>query len=338
MKRTLALLLALVMALTIFAGCSRKEPPAETEPPEESTQPTDAAVTPDYDPEDVTPAMWKVTDSAGHTMYLFGTIHVGDQRSETAMEKIAPTLDACDALALEFDLKEYERDTQMQMNTVMTFLCPDDTKVTDEMPEELFERCKDLLQDAEIYHNALKSYNLQFWSTLVDQAVLELYTDLSSDYAMDSQLCDRAYDNEQPVISVESAQAQMDLLNSVPDELAIAMIEETLDGTDSYNENLTEMYALWLSGSADELAAFLEDEDEPDPERYSPELIAMAEAYDKAMTADRNDGMFLKAQELLASGQTVFFAVGAAHIIGEHGLVQLLTNAGYTVERYDYEA
>jgi valyl-tRNA synthetase len=101
MKRTLALLLALVMALTLFSGCSRKEPPAETEPPEESAAPTDAAVSPDYDPADVTPAMWKVTDSAGHTMYLFGTIHVGDKRSETAMEKIMDAIKAIRARRAE---------------------------------------------------------------------------------------------------------------------------------------------------------------------------------------------------------------------------------------------
>ena len=338
MRKTLALLLALVMALTLFAGCAKKAAPAETPKPTKKPEATDAVHTPDYDPADVTPAMWKVTDSEGHTLYLFGTIHVGDGRSETAVEKITPTLDACDALALEFDLKEYEDDMQMQMQTVMTFLYTDGTEVTDYMPKDLFDRAKDLLKEAGVYNDALKRYNLQFWSTLLDQAVLMQYSDLSSDYAMDSRLCEYAYDNEQPVYSVESAQSQYDLLNSVPDELAIAMIEETLDSVDTYNDDLLEMYRLWLAGTTDELASFIDSDEEPDPEEYSPELIAMAEDFNKAMGPDRNDGMFLKVQEYLASGETVFFAVGAAHMVGEHGLVQLLTDAGYTVERYDYEA
>ena len=37
------------------------------------------------------------------------------------------------------------------------------------------------------------------------------YTDLDSDYAMDSQLIAHAYDNDQPVYSVESAKLQYDL-------------------------------------------------------------------------------------------------------------------------------
>ena len=334
MKRYLALLLAVVMLLTVCAGCSRKK-----DKPVETPKPTAQAVdTPDFDPADVTPAMWKVTDDAGHTMYLFGTIHVGDGRSDAALEKILPTVKTCDALALEFDLEEYESDTQAQLQTVMTFVLSDGSKVTDTIPEELFDRAEALLTEAGVYNEMLKSYNVQFWSTLVDQAVMMTRSTLSPDYAMDSKLCSYAYETGLPVYSVESAQEQYDLLNSVPDELAVTMIGESLDSMDTYNEDLTEMYELWLSGSEDDLQAFIESDEEPDPEAYSPELIAMAEDFNRAMGPDRNDGMLLKAQEYLASGKTVFFAVGAAHMLGEHGLVQLLTNAGYTVERYDYEA
>lgn len=334
MRRCSSLLLAVLMVLTLCTGCgSRKDEPERTPKPTAET-----VQTPDFDPADVTPAMWKVTDDAGHTLYLFGTIHVGDGRSDTALEKILPTVDSCDALALEFDLMEYEQDMQAQMQTVLTFALTDGSKVTDQMPDELFARAKDLLDEAGVYNDMLQSYNVQFWSTLVDQGVMMTRSDLSPDYAMDSKLCAHAYDTDLPVYSVESAQEQYDLLNSVPDELAVAMIEDTLDSMDTYNDDLSEMYALWLSGATDELLAFIEADEEPDPEEYPPELITMAEDFNRAMGPDRNEGMSKKALEYLASGKTVFFAVGAAHMLGEEGLVQLLTEAGCTVERYDYAA
>ena len=242
------------------------------------------------------------------------------------------------ALALEFDLMEYEQDMQAQMQTVLTFALTDGSKVTDQMPDELFVRAKDLLDEAGVHNDMLQSYNVQFWSTLVDQGVMMTRSDLSPDYAMDSKLCAHAYDTDLPVYSVESAQEQYDLLNSVPDELAVAMIEDTLDSMDTYNDDLSEMYALWLSGATDELLAFIEADEEPDPAEYPPELITMAEDFNRAMGPDRNEGMSKKALEYLASGKTVFFAVGAAHMLGEEGLVQLLTEAGCTVERYDYAA
>lgn len=334
MRRYTSLLLAVLMVLTLCTGCGGRK-----ERPEKTPKPTAEAVqTPDFDPADVTPAMWKVTDAEGHTLYLFGTIHVGDGRSDAAMEKILPTVDSCDALALEFDLVEYETDVAAMMQTVETFTLPDDAEVTDTLPDELFERAKDLMDEAGVYNDGLLHFNVQFWSTLVDQCVMLVSSDLSSDHAMDSKLCEHAYDTELPVYSVESAQAQYDLLNSVPDELAVAMIRDTLDSRDTYNDDLNEMYALWLSGSTDELLAFIEDDEEPDPEEYSPELIAMAEDFDRAMGPERNKEMCARALEYLAGGKTVFFAVGAAHMLGEEGLVQLLTDAGCTVERYDYMA
>jgi uncharacterized protein YbaP (TraB family) len=42
------------------------------------------------------------------------------------------------------------------------------------------------------------------------------------------------------------------------------------------------------------------------------------------------------AKEYLESGDTVFFAVGLAHLLAEDGLVFTLRDAGYTVELIPY--
>ena len=47
----------------------------------------------------------------------------------------------------------------------------------------------------------------------------------------------------------------------------------------------------------------------------------------------RNAGMAEQALELLASGEVCFYIVGAAHMVGESGLVNALTEAGCTVEQ-----
>ena len=43
----------------------------------------------------------------------------------------------------------------------------------------------------------------------------------------------------------------------------------------------------------------------------------------------------LDIESYLKSGDTVFFAVGAAHMLGDGGLVKLLTDKGYEVTRMD---
>jgi len=43
-----------------------------------------------------------------------------------------------------------------------------------------------------------------------------------------------------------------------------------------------------------------------------------------------------RAEEYLAEGGTGFYVVGAAHIVGEGALVELLRDRGYTVEKVKY--
>ena len=58
----------------------------------------------------------------------------------------------------------------------------------------------------------------------------------------------------------------------------------------------------------------------------------LLEEYNNAMGPDRNDDMLKVAVEYLESGETVFYAVGLAHLLAPDGLVHPLRDAGYTVE------
>lgn len=55
--------------------------------------------------------------------------------------------------------------------------------------------------------------------------------------------------------------------------------------------------------------------------------------YNDAMMVQRNLAMADYAEEALASGKEVFICVGAAHVVGEGAMADLLAQRGYTVER-----
>ena len=142
-----------------------------------------------------------------------------------------------------------------------------------------------------------------------------------------------------PVLEVESAQFQITLLNSFENELYLLLIEDELDTADTYGDDLGELYELWLSGDRDTFWEYLAEENEEELSEdysYTEEQIALIEDYNRRLLDDRNLGMLDRAVEYLGSGQTVFFAVGAAHMANDIGLVRLLTDAGYTVEEVDY--
>ena len=310
------------------------EVPAAQPTPEPSPEPSPEPGS-EIDGDALHPLLWKVSDEEGHTLYLFGTIHVGDERNPLALSKLSPVLLSCDALAVEFDLVAYQEDLGAVMADYQQFVYTDDSTVRDHMPEELYERCAALLTEANAYSPLLDHYNLGMWSNLVETAAILTQSPLQAENAMDIMLIQWFYDHKLPVLEVESAAFQMALLNSFPDELNLLMIRSTLDGLDEYGEALDSLYTAWLEGDHDKLLSLLTEETGED-EELSQEERALMEDYNKAMIDDRNFGMAEVATGYLRSGDTVFLAVGTGHMLGDTGLVKLLQEAGFTVERVEY--
>ncbi len=355
MKKSISLFLAAIMILSLlFTAVSCKkddtpiestselvateetestEEPAMTEPTAETELPTEeTAVAPQ--PSDPSPLMWRVMDADGHELYLFGTIHVGDERNDAVLERISPVLESCDALAVEFDVVAYEGNMQQMMQDMMQYVLVDGSVITDYMPDELYQTTYDLLQKAGLMPSAFKQYNLAWWAQMVQTAMLEVYVDLNTNKGMDRLLIRYAYDKDIPVLDVESSAFQMTLLNSFDNELYLLQIEDALRQAETYNTDTHDLYELWLSGRKDAFWAYIANETETAGD-YTEEQLALIEDYNYRLVDERNLGMRDKAIEYLNSGETVFFAVGAAHMANEAGLVQLLTDAGYTVQQIE---
>ena len=331
MKKSVKLFIAVTLiSVLIFnvVSCGRKETTTASDTVTQTETETPAQDV------SVSPLMWRVTDGEGHTLYLFGTIHIGDERSDAVIERVAPVLENCDALAVEFDIVAYETDTQQMINDMMQYVLPLGSTVSDYMPKDLYDRAYELLNKAGLTPSVFRQYNLAWWSQLVDTAMVMLYSGLDTEKAIDGLLIKRANKKGIPVLEVESSGFQMTLLNSFDNELYLLQIEDSLNNADSYNSEITGLYELWLSGDKDALWTFLQGEETDNG--YTEEQIAMIEDYNRKLLDERNVGMRDKALEYLKSGQTVFFAVGSAHMAYENGLVQLLTDAGCTVETFSY--
>jgi uncharacterized protein YbaP (TraB family) len=94
------------------------------------------------------------------------------------------------------------------------------------------------------------------------------------------------------------------------------------------------LYNAWLLGNASTLEGLLNSEGSSD--QLSEEEAALMDEYYDVMLTQRNAGMRDKAVEWLEAGDKVFFAVGAAHLLGEDGLITLLRDEGYAVEQLSY--
>ena len=319
-----------------------------------------------------TPLFYHVTGEKGQEMWLFGTIHVGDERTGFLPEEIYNAFAASDALALECDSEAFdeqmEKDDKLSEQVSDLYFYSNGTTVQSliekyeaEHPEEKEETeenvsTEDSEEEEDSYTQvvrlmkAIGAYNMNMpyakpyvWSSSIDDFYLRQGYQLHRDQGVEERLTAWAKEQEKEILEVESSLFQIKMLTGFSDDLQLMMLGDSVstDARESW-ESTWELYELWCSG--DEAALRERLSNEVDMTDWTEEEIAeyeevkhLLDEYNKAVSFDRNKGMLKKAIEYLESDKVVFYAVGLAHLLDDtNGLVDALREAGYTVELVTY--
>lgn len=290
-----------------------------------------------------TPLFYHVTGENGQEMWLLGTIHVGDVRTGFLPSEIYDAFVASDALALECNTEAFdklvEEDDKLSEEVSNHYFYADGTTIESLMEEELYKDAVQLMKATGSYNMNAPYAKPYVWSNSIELFYLRQGYQLHGDMGVEERLCDWAEELGKEIREVESNLFQVEMLTGFSNDLQLLMLEEIMetDGRE-YWETTYELYELWCTG--DEAALREELSDEVDTAELTEEELAeyetqkhLLEEYNQAMSYDRNDHMLDVAIGYLESGETVFYAVGLAHLLNNvNGLVDTLRDAGYTVE------
>lgn len=140
---------------------------------------------------------------------------------------------------------------------------------------------------------------------------------------LDVSLQYRFQDAGKPVSALESIDEQLDLFDQLPLEEQIEFLESALQHLPEFDRNMTQMKQLYKAGDLNAIHRFAE-------EQLTQSDSAAMERLMTSIVEHRNQRMFLRLQPHLTRSGTLI-AVGALHLPGKQGLLQLLKNAGYRV-------
>ncbi len=141
------------------------------------------------------PLFYRVTGKEGQQMWLLGSIHVGDARTDYLPQEIYDALDSSDALAVEFDVQEYEQDDLPEdemAQLAQMYIYLDGTTVKDHISPELYGKTVKLLKASGGYSSTLLMMKPVILSQLIDGFNQEQGYGLSSDWGVDTRLLTRA--------------------------------------------------------------------------------------------------------------------------------------------------
>ncbi len=140
-------------------------------------------------------------------------------------------------------------------------------------------------------------------------------------YGIDLHFYTKAKADEKELAYLESVEYQMNLLGKMNMQDQTSFLTQTLKDLDISARLADDMMQAWQNGEADDLYDLLlkSFEDHPGIE-------------DRLLTR-RNKDWLPQIEKMLKTPQTTMVIVGAGHLIGPDGLVELLEQKGYTVKQ-----
>ena len=261
------------------------------------------------------PALWEVSD-ADSKVWLFGSIHV-------LPKDIVWRTPAFDAVLKQADQVYFEADIGPlgQLGVILAGIRMGFTqhqnwmgKLTPEQSAQLTAAVGPLgLTDQQ-----LGSYAPWLAEAMIENAVLQKLgsqATLGVDETLQTEL------PKEKKGYFETAAGQMQMLASAPEDQQITRLMTTVGEVPNMPKEIGDMAAAWSSGSADALAKSVSD----DP--------TMDKGFTQTMVLDRNARWVPVIEQMLAQNHQDLIVVGAGHLVGDGSVIDLLTKAGFTVQR-----
>jgi len=269
---------------------------------------------------DADPALWVVKDD-DTTIYLFGTIHVLKPGLGWFDEAVKDAFDKSDELMLEIVLPE---DQAAMAQTMMPLAIAQDGKT-------LSSRLAP--DDLTAYQAAMTKVGIppaqfdQFepWFAAVTLSTLPLMKlGYDPEQGAEKQLTEHAKTEAKPIEGLETVEQQLGFFDTLPEFSQVAFLNAVVKDIDKVGPTLDTLIDQWSKGDPDALAQTMNENMEA-----TPDLA-------KRLLFDRNAAWAGQLQARMAEPGTVFVAVGAGHLAGEHSVQDYLKERGLTVTRVDY--
>jgi uncharacterized protein YbaP (TraB family) len=261
--------------------------------------------------------MWKAS-SPTTTVYLLGSIHVGDKDMYPLPAEAESAFAASKVLVVEVNLKLVDAAKTLALLQKYGMYSGDDG-LSKHVPKETSEALDAYCKKNGLPRTALERFKP--WCagiTIAGLALKQAGEDPS--LGVDLHFLNQVKDTQR-IEELETAEFQLSLLASASDQEQQEMLAETLKSAGETKQLLQKMQDAYLSGDEESLLKLLREQDST-PDSMSRKLVD-----------DRNVTMGARVEQYLKGTEQCFVVVGAAHLVGPKGIVKMLEDKGYRVER-----
>lgn len=256
---------------------------------------------------------WSVQGPAGHAGYLLGTIHSEDARVLEYTDAFIEALGSSEVFAMELVPDVF---TMARLLDYMNL--PEGETNREILGEERFQALASALGGYGVPSDQVA--RMKPWAAMMTLSVPPPESGLFMDFALSL----RASGSGLKVIGLETLDQQLSFLESLEPRQQLMLLDHALEGFAQVDLVHDQMVDAYLQGDL----AILQRQADAQMQELDPELRRY---FEEEGIVDRNHRMLNSLLPVL-SGQVVFTAVGALHLPGPEGLIELLRGAGYRLD------
>jgi len=259
-------------------------------------------------------AIWKLSDE-NSTVYLAGSVHLLREQDMPYPGAYDTVYEDSAEVVFEIDMKEMNGPgAALKMRQLGTL--PAGETLGDHLSEATLSALEGYLTDKSLPAGMFNQFTPgMVYLTLGSMEALR--QGARPDLGIEMQFHNKATQDGKPGSGLETTAYQMSRFNELDTETLNDLIQETIEGSDETEETLNAIIDAWKTGNVEALEKLVYDE------------MAETPAVLEILLVERNQNWIPVIEEKLAGDKNVMFIVGAAHLVGEGSVIQLLEEKGH---------
>lgn len=252
--------------------------------------------------------LWQINKGEGPASYLFGTMHVRDDIAFQHVERVLKYLSRCEALLTEIDLDEAKDKIQPQ-----SYLLPEKMTLQSLVGEKKFNKMLAVLQKS--FDFDLAQCNRLLPLLTINKISESLLKDDHSQ-PLDSFLWSEGKRLKIACAGIESLGEQLEILQEMDINLQVKMLKDLCGNVSKFARSIERMSKMYLA------------EDIKGLYKLTKKSLG---SFRNILLYNRNTIMADRISERM-NGHSSFYAIGAAHLAGDKGILALLKRKNLTLK------
>jgi uncharacterized protein YbaP (TraB family) len=262
--------------------------------------------------------LWEVSKD-NHSIYLLGSIHYLRKENFPLHKSIIDAFDASKRIVLEIDLNRVSPDVAQRV-TLEKALYRDGQTLRQNISQETYQLAEQHAAKLGIDMKVMGPMKPWFVAlTLV--AIKFQQIGLDPNLGVDHYLAERAKSSGKSTSGLETLEFQIGLLDQMSQRDQESLLRETAVELDLLDTNINQIVQAWLKGDGQSLEALLLAGMKEYPEVHEKIIV------------ERNRRWVPQIEKIFAQGGGAMVVVGAAHLVGKDGVIEMLKARGYSLEQ-----